>query len=97
MHPTLMPLLPPCCALPPVDTGDVVVGHGHGENIRLPAERDCSRKRSPDAVRHDPKLASHSLALSCVSSVRLIGLKKKGLSSLKSAALTQNMWREQTC
>lgn len=70
---------------------------GCGEHIHLPVERGRSRKRSPDAVRRDPKLASHSLALSCVSSARLIGLKKKSLLSLKSAALTQNMRREQTC
>lgn len=57
---------------------------GHGDGLWLwgahpPACRvgGCSRKRSPDAVRCDPKLASHSLPLSCVSSARLIGLKKK--------------------
>lgn len=55
----------------------MTVGHSHGEYIHLPAESGSSRKHSPDAVRRDPKLASHSLALSCVSSARLIGLKKK--------------------
>lgn len=33
-------------------------------------------------MRCDPKLVSHSLALSCVSSARLIGLKKKKKKSL---------------
>lgn len=55
----------------------MAVGGGRGEHIHLPAESGPSGKRAPDAVSCDPKLASHSGACSCVSSARLIGLKKK--------------------
>lgn len=47
------------------------------ESTSPACKRGCSRKRFSDGVRCDPKLASRSLALSCVSSARLIGLKKK--------------------
>lgn len=65
------------------------MGHSHGERIHLPVERSRSRKCSPDAVSRDPKLASHSLALSCVSSARLIGLKKKSLVTEISSSASE--------
>lgn len=62
---------------PLADVGELVWAVAVGAHLPACRERGRSRKRSPDAVRRDPKLASHSLALSSVSSVRLIGLKKK--------------------